>query len=932
MARFNIYTTGLKGGIQEFDDPREAGEAYAKIDGRSRPQVIENLPNNSAVTWGATSKIGMGDEATFGKGLPPDSREGSKEFIDGFYGEIEKSLAVRLKEMDTVEVDSSVESDLARLNRFSPERAVDVWQKNTYAGRPMPESLQPRSAEPVVSQEANDKARMLAIVSRTGAGKDYDETSIVDWARKDIEDLKEIVDPARKEFAALAMVENHKYERHLDSDMHHYTRTLDTDPQVRDYVFKLRDEGLDAELNREAGRDEALTSTTMNTGDYQKFMAEASIQSAAPNVMRVDLAKTWTTDQAFSQAQIDTDVHAAISKMGDKGGAEKFREEIAVSANVSPAYSQAMENHSPVLLQQAVKEAADALEEQKRREAALSAVPLPGGASVGPQGRESEVQLTPVVERVVSAEAQVVADFIAKNINRTPEKITENVRNSPPELQSLLADKDRMKAIEKDVNQKLSGINSAYIAETKAVMAVAAGRSDAQGVVKEAEALVAEQSELHRIRPATQDREDARKVAEFIGSNVNLTPEKITKNTENAPADLKAILADGEIMQRIEPLVDKQLVGISEKYIEETRSVISATLTRPAQVQESATRSAPVAERVVPAAEVPPGRNSSEQEEAAVLAESKRREALAAATGLSQEAGEKPSSISEDDKPAPAIDREPTSVARTVAANKMVDREDTADNSVDVRRKGGELERGEFIIPRRITQNYTEQDGKFYAKETSRMMFHDQGEKLATSTTDKAAIADMVAYAKAKQWDSLKLTGSQEFRREAWLQAESQGIKTQGFTPREKDLIELKTLTMERATNSITPMQDRAKDRKTLEQPVAAPRHDLNKNQAATASTAAQNTTVNMRELQEKPGMDRYSMEELSKIAFYRALVIERDKDAPQAVKDESLTKFDVSMRDPAMVKALPDPQIKSEQQTASKEATQKRDTSELSL
>ena len=43
------------------------------------------------------------------------------------------------------------------------------------------------------------------------------------------------------------------------------------------------------------------------------------------------------------------------------------------------------------------------------------------------------------------------------------------------------------------------------------------------------------------------------------------------------------------------------------------------------------------------------------------------------------------------------------------------------------------------------------------------------------------------------------LSGSQEFRREAWLQAESQGIKTQGYTPKQSDLAALETLRQERS-------------------------------------------------------------------------------------------------------------------------------------
>jgi hypothetical protein len=67
----------------------------------------------------------------------------------------------------------------------------------------------------------------------------------------------------------------------------------------------------------------------------------------------------------------------------------------------------------------------------------------------------------------------------------------------------------------------------------------------------------------------------------------------------------------------------------------------------------------------------------------------------------------------------------------------------------------------------------------------------------------------MVSLAKAKQWNSLKLSGSKEFRREAWLQAESQGIKTSGYTPKQADLAALEAMRQERATNSIQPVRER---------------------------------------------------------------------------------------------------------------------------
>jgi hypothetical protein len=611
--------------------------------------------------------------------------------------------------------------------------------------------------------------------------------------------------------------------------------------------------------------------------------------------LRVDTARGWSAEQAVDRAEKDLNYLNVLDKNDAKYEADSLRSDMAINARENSAYRNAVE-------------AAQSFNNSAK------------------QPNE--------------AQAQAVADFIASNINRTPEKVAQNVEVASPELKSVLSDADKMKAIEKDVNRLLDGINRVYVAETKAVIAQAAGRDDAKAATQQVEAISDELPHLREIRQSKLDSEDALKVANFIGANVNRTPEKVAENTRYASPELKAILADNGKMTRIEPQVDKLLVGISQKYVADTKSVIAAALTQPVQARGDE-KAEPVltAAQVVPGAAAPPVPVSPAARDTDASAPVSPVRAGREATGPALDKDTvlvTPPRWAAPSAQVSDIPRQDVNAELDVIERKRKEAILAAageqQNTVDVQRKGGELDRGEFILPRRVAQAYTELDGKFYAKDTDRMMFHDQGEKLATSTTDKVAVADMVAYAKAKQWESLKLTGSQEFRREAWLQAESQGIKTQGFTPREKDLVELKALTLERSTNSITPLQDRAKDRAQLEKPITAPRHDLNKNQAATATAVAQNNTTNIKELQKDPAMERFSMEELSKIAFYRALLVDREKDSAPAVRDEAVAKFDTAMRNPEMVKALPDPELKAETQAAAKDREHKRDTSELSL
>ncbi|MDM0029135.1 LPD7 domain-containing protein [Variovorax saccharolyticus] len=234
-----------------------------------------------------------------------------------------------------------------------------------------------------------------------------------------------------------------------------------------------------------------------------------------------------------------------------------------------------------------------------------------------------------------------------------------------------------------------------------------------------------------------------------------------------------------------------------------------------------------------------------------------------------------------------------------------------ATNSVDLERRGRELQRAEMIMPRRIVQGYTEINGKFFANDSSRLMFEDKGEKLATSGISKELVADMVSLARAKQWESLKLTGSIEFRREAWLQAESQGIRTQGYTPKDVDLAALKVLTAERATNAITPLQDRKPQEADQSRgqrgfaEVAAPRHDLNKNQAVMHAEASKNVAANLQVLGKQPGLADHSTENLAKIAYWRGIVQEESKHRPQSVKEEALARFDRQAEDPQFVRRI---------------------------
>lgn len=67
------------------------------------------------------------------------------------------------------------------------------------------------------------------------------------------------------------------------------------------------------------------------------------------------------------------------------------------------------------------------------------------------------------------------------------------------------------------------------------------------------------------------------------------------------------------------------------------------------------------------------------------------------------------------------------------------------------------------------------------------LAFYDAGKQLVTSASDKATIASMVEIAKTKHWDEITVSGSDEFRRQAWLEARLANIEVRGFEPKDID-------------------------------------------------------------------------------------------------------------------------------------------------
>lgn len=92
------------------------------------------------------------------------------------------------------------------------------------------------------------------------------------------------------------------------------------------------------------------------------------------------------------------------------------------------------------------------------------------------------------------------------------------------------------------------------------------------------------------------------------------------------------------------------------------------------------------------------------------------------------------------------------------------------------------------IVPPEVDQKYLQVGSKFYYPKTENVAFEDKGNKLETQSKSEAVAESMVRTAQARGWDEIKVSGSETFRREVWLEAASRNMEVKGYLPSDIDL------------------------------------------------------------------------------------------------------------------------------------------------
>lgn len=92
-------------------------------------------------------------------------------------------------------------------------------------------------------------------------------------------------------------------------------------------------------------------------------------------------------------------------------------------------------------------------------------------------------------------------------------------------------------------------------------------------------------------------------------------------------------------------------------------------------------------------------------------------------------------------------------------------------------------------IPTELGQRYAIKDHVYYSKNPDvGIVFEDKGPSISARSSDADDVRAMIALAKTKNWLKIKVSGAEEFKREAWLAASMQGIEVTGYKPSQQDI------------------------------------------------------------------------------------------------------------------------------------------------
>lgn len=97
---------------------------------------------------------------------------------------------------------------------------------------------------------------------------------------------------------------------------------------------------------------------------------------------------------------------------------------------------------------------------------------------------------------------------------------------------------------------------------------------------------------------------------------------------------------------------------------------------------------------------------------------------------------------------------------------------------------------GNHAIPERLASRYLRVKNQYYFQDKS-LAFEDGGKHLKVETENATVIKDAIAIAEDRNWQTIKISGSDNFKQQAWREASLKGLEVVGYQPTPLELAEL---------------------------------------------------------------------------------------------------------------------------------------------
>jgi len=96
------------------------------------------------------------------------------------------------------------------------------------------------------------------------------------------------------------------------------------------------------------------------------------------------------------------------------------------------------------------------------------------------------------------------------------------------------------------------------------------------------------------------------------------------------------------------------------------------------------------------------------------------------------------------------------------------------------------------VAKKKIEDNYKLSGSKLRDPHNNETLIRDRGNKITTRSLERRDASTIVDMAEAKGWGSIVVKGTTEFKQKIWIEAQSRGITTKGFSPNRDDIDALK--------------------------------------------------------------------------------------------------------------------------------------------